>query len=76
MGSSGAPPLGSSAHQHPRAADGELEALAAHGLDQHRELKLATAGDLEGAVVRHAVHLDRDIALGFAGEGALRSCAR
>ena len=68
MGSSGPLTRRVFAHQHPRAADGELEALAAHGLDQHRELKLAAAGDLEGAVLRHAVHPDRDIALGFAGE--------
>jgi hypothetical protein len=31
-----------------RAADGELEAFAAHGLDQDAELQLAAAGDFEG----------------------------
>ena len=54
------------AHQHPRAADRQLEALAAHRLDQHGELKLAAAGDLEGALLRHTAHLDCDIAFGLA----------
>ena len=36
------------AHDHARAADGQLEALAPHGLDQDAELQLAAAGDLEG----------------------------
>jgi hypothetical protein len=34
-----------------RTADGELEAFAAHVLDEHGELQFATAGDLEGVVV-------------------------
>ena len=34
-----------------RPRDGQLEALAAHGLDQDAELQLAAAGDLEGILV-------------------------
>ena len=36
------------AEQHPRPRHRELEALAAHVLDQHAHLQLAAAGDLEG----------------------------
>ena len=39
------------AEQHARAADRQLEAFAAHGLDQHAELQLAAAGDLERVLV-------------------------
>jgi hypothetical protein len=35
-------------HHHPRAADRQLEALAAHGLDKDRQLQFAAAGNLEG----------------------------
>ena len=52
--------------QHARPADRQLEALAAHGLDQHRQLQLAAAGDLEGVAARRRAHPDRDIALGLA----------
>ena len=34
--------------EHVRLADGQLEALAAHHLDQHRQLQLAAALDLVG----------------------------
>ena len=36
------------AGEHLRLADGELEALAAHHLDEHGELQLAAALDLPG----------------------------
>src|SRR5690606_18591817 len=39
--------VGAVAEQHARPADRELEALAAHVLDQHAELELAAAGDFE-----------------------------
>ena len=39
------------AEQHARAADAELEAFAAHRLDQHAELKLAAAGDFEAVAI-------------------------
>ena len=35
------------AHDHLRAAHGQLEAFTAHVLDQHRQVQLATAGDAE-----------------------------
>ena len=53
--------------QHARTADRDLEAFAAHRLDQHAELQFAAARDLERAVARLA-DLDRDIALGLAQE--------
>ena len=40
-------PSRSVAEQHARAADAELEAFAAHRLDQHAELQLAAPGDFE-----------------------------
>ena len=36
------------AEDHARAADGQLEAFAAHGLDQDAELQFAAAGHFEG----------------------------
>ena len=39
-------------HQHVRPRDGELEALAPHGLDQDAELQLAAAGDLHESLSR------------------------
>ena len=57
---------GAVAEQHARAADAELEALAAQGLDQHAELELAAAGDLEAVAVGGLGDADRDIALGLA----------
>ena len=44
----------------------ELVALAAHGLDQHRELQLAATGDLEAVARLRLAHPDRDVALGLA----------
>jgi hypothetical protein len=56
------------AEQHARAADRQLEAFAAQRLDQHAELELAAAGDLEAVVVGGGGDPDRDIALGLALE--------
>src|SRR6187402_928107 len=53
--------------QHPRAADRKLETLAAHGLDQHAELELAAAGDLERVLAAAFGDLDGDVAFGLAG---------
>ena len=47
IGSRRSPVDGIGLEQHARAADAHLEAFAAHGLDQHRQLQLAAAGDLE-----------------------------
>ena len=54
------------AQNHARAADGELETLAAHVLDQHCELQFAAARDLERVAVGAGRDADRDIAFGFA----------
>ena len=54
------------AEQHARAADAELEAFAAHRLDQHAELEFAAAGDFVAVAVGRFGDLDRDIALAFA----------
>ena len=43
--------VGAVAEEDARAADRKLEALAPHRLDQHAELELAAAGDLEGVLV-------------------------
>ena len=56
----------SSREHDARPADGQLEALAAHGLDQDAELQFAAAGDLEGILVVALGDLDRDVAFGFA----------
>src|SRR5262249_2849526 len=54
------------AEDDPRAAAGDLEALAAHGLDQNAELELAAPRDLEGILALALAHLDGDIALRLA----------
>ena len=51
IGSSRWPVVGIGLEQHARARDRQLEALAAHRLDQHAELQLAAAGDLEGILL-------------------------
>ena len=58
--------VGAVAEEDARAADRELEALAAHRLDQHAELELAAAGDLERVLLGAFGEPDRDIALGLA----------
>ena len=54
------------AEQHARAADRELEALAAHVLDQHAHLQFAAAGDLEGVAAGGVGDADGDVGLGLA----------
>src|SRR5690606_28523244 len=56
------------AEQDARARDGELEALAAHGLDQHAQLQLAAAGALEGVLLGAFGQADGDVAFGLALE--------
>ncbi len=53
------------AGQDAGTADGELEALAAHLLDQHAELEFAAARDLERLGLVAVGHLDGDVALGL-----------
>ena len=48
--------------QHLRLADRQLEALAAHHLDEHRELQLAAALHLPGVGARGRQHAQRDVA--------------
>ena len=52
---------------HARAADGQLEALAAHGFDQDAELQFATARHFEGVGFVHRCRdLQRDVAFRLA----------
>ena len=51
-----------SSHEHLRLADGQLEALAAHQLDEHRELQLAAALHLPGVRAAGREHAQRDVA--------------
>ena len=60
--------LGPVAEEDARPADRELEALAPHRLDQHAQLELAAAGDLERVLLLALGQADRDIALGLALE--------
>ena len=50
------------ADDHLGLADGELEALAAHQLDEDRELQLAAALDLPLVRALGVLHADRDVA--------------
>ena len=50
------------AEQHLRARGGQLEALAAHLLDEHGQLELAAAADLERVGALGRADLDRDVA--------------
>ena len=50
------------AGQHLRLAGGQLEALAAHQLEQDDELQLAAAVDLPGVGALGVVDADRDVA--------------
>src|SRR5262249_1326287 len=54
--------------QHPRARDRELVAFAAHRLNQHAELQLATAGDLDGVLLLALAHADGDVAFRLAAQ--------
>ena len=50
------------ARDHLRLADRELEALAAHQLDEHRQLQLAAALDLPRVGALGVAHPQRDVA--------------
>jgi hypothetical protein len=52
-------------HDDARTRHGELEAFAAHGLDQDGELQFAAAGDVERVLVFGFFDLQRDVAFGF-----------
>src|SRR3546814_9598974 len=52
--------------EHARARDGELEAFAAHRLDQHAELQLAAPGHLEGILLGGLCDAEGDVALRLA----------
>ena len=54
-----------------RLADGQLEALAAHDLDEDRQLQLAAALDLPGVGALGGQHADRDVADQLGVEAAL-----
>ena len=56
---------------HLRLADGELEALAAHLLDEDRERELAAALHLPGVGAADVEHLERDVADELAVEAVL-----
>ena len=62
-------------HDDARTRDGELEAFAAHGLDQHRQLQFAAAGDVEAVLVGGFLDLQRDIAFGFAQQAVADDAA-
>ena len=67
--------VGIGLEEHARPRDRELEALAAHRLDQHAQLQLAAAGDFDRVLVVGLAHADGDIALGLAQQ-ALADHAR
>ena len=50
------------AREHLRLADGQLEALAAHDLDEDRQLQLAASLDLPGVRALGVVDAQRDVA--------------
>ena len=62
--------------QHFRARHAELEALAAHGLDQDRELQFAAAGNDIGVGIGRRLDLQRDIALGLLEQAVADDAAR
>ncbi|CCV04643.1 hypothetical protein MESS2_1340046 [Mesorhizobium metallidurans STM 2683] len=62
-------------HDDARPRHGDLEALAAHRLDQHGQLQFAAAGDEEGILVGRFLDLQRDIALGFAQQAVADDAA-
>ena len=65
----------SSREDDARLADGELEALAPHRLDQDAELQLAAAGDVEGILVVALGDLQRDVALRLAQQAVADDAA-
>ena len=62
--------------QHLRARDLQLEALAAHLLDEHGQLELAAAADLERLGGLGGQDLDRDVAEDLAVQPGLDLAAR
>ena len=61
---------------HAGTRHGELEALAAHGLDQDRELQFAAAGDEERILVGGFLDLERDVAFRFLEQAVADHAAR
>ena len=61
---------------HAGTRHGELEALAAHGLDQDRELQFAAAGDVERILVGGFLDLERDVAFRFLKQAVADHAAR
>ena len=61
---------------HAGTRHGELEAFAAHGLDQDRELQFAAAGDEERILVGRLLDLQRDVAFAFLEEAVADHAAR
>ena len=59
-----------------RLADGQLEALAAHRLDEHRQLQLAAALHLPGVRPVDRLHADRDVADDLLVEAVLHQAGR
>ena len=62
--------------EHPRLADGQLEALAAHHLDEHGELQLAAALHLPGVGALGRQHADADVADELGVEAVLHQPGR
>ena len=59
-----------------RARHRELEAFAAHGLDQDRELQFAAAGDFHRILVGGLDHAQRDVAFGLLQQAVADHAAR
>ncbi|CDX42319.1 conserved hypothetical protein [Mesorhizobium sp. ORS 3359] len=62
-------------HDDARTRYGELEAFAAHRLDQHRKLQFAAAGHEEGVLFGRFLDLQRDIAFGLAQQAVADNAA-
>ena len=69
-------PSSCSAEQHLRPRDAEFEALAAHGLDQDRELQFAAPRDDIGVGIGRLLDPQRDIALGLLEQAVADDPAR
>ena len=50
---------------HARPADGQLEAFAAHVLEQNAEVQFATTGDVEHVAIRRVMHAQRHVGQQF-----------
>ncbi len=62
--------------EHLRSRNAELEALAAHGLDENGELQFAASGDDMGVGIQGRLDAKRDIALGLPIEPVANDAAR